>query len=407
MPQHALCLFEDDQVHGLEPLHFFHASWDLLCGTGTLAELLPKAYDADSILFSARKELTPLYAETPYQLTNELPAGSYLFINGRVMDPWSLADMIPRDGGKMLYYSGNTLVAARLEVKETISEDLYMFLTSQRGNIPTQDVTVPLAAHLWDYMKENGNRVTRDAAKQPRNNSGIVHATAVQENPSQIFIEKGSIIGPLVVLDATEGPIIIESGARIGAQSVLLGPVYIGQDVIVNPHSLIRKTSIGRTCKVGGEIAETIMMPFSNKQHDGHLGDAYIGSWVNLGAGTTNSNLKNTYSTVNVEIHGKKIDTGLQFAGCFLGDHVKTGIGTLLPTGTVIGPLTSIFGGGSVPKTLPALRWFDVHTGKNTPYDMEKALVTIEHTMARRSQTLTDGIRSYIRTFGTSEGTKK
>lgn len=402
MTRRTLCVFEDPQVHDLEPLHFFHASWDMLCGTGTLAELLPHAYGTDTILVSARTALAPFYAETPFPLAKTLPPGSYLFINGRIMDPWALAAAIPRDGDDTLYYDGDTLIAARFEIQKEVSGELYAFLAAQRTQVPVQNVTAPLAAHLWDYVEGNGNRITQDAAQRRMQNTGTVHATAVLENAAQISIGERSIIGPLVVLDATNGPIVIESGAHIGAHSTLFGPVYIGKDTIVNPHALIRETSIGHTCKVGGEISKSIMMPFSNKQHDGHLGDAYLGSWINLGAGTTNSNLKNTYSTVTVEILGEKIDTGLQFVGCFLGDYVKTGIGTMLPTGAVIGPVTSVFGGGSIPKTLPAFRWYDAHAGESIPYDIERALITIEHTMERRERKLTDGMRKFIKTLGVS-----
>jgi hypothetical protein len=137
------------------------------------------------------------------------------------------------------------------------------------------------------------------------------------------------------------------------------------------------------------------MHGYANKQHDGFLGDSYLAEWVNLGAGTTNSNLKNTYGTVRVEINGESIDTGRMFVGLIAGDHVKTGINSSLNTGTVVGPSSNIFGGGLPPRSIPAFAWGGA--AGMEPYDLERALAVAATVMARRNVAAGDAYRELFR----------
>ena len=134
---------------------------------------------------------------------------------------------------------------------------------------------------------------------------------------------KGEVeIHSMTVLNADAGPILLEDGVKIGPFAVIRGPAYLGANSKIAPHSLLKgSVSIGHTCKVGGEVSQTVIEPYTNKSHYGYLGTSYVGSWVNLGAGTTNSNLKNTYGTIRLEVDGEKLDTGLQFLGCVIGDY--------------------------------------------------------------------------------------
>jgi len=140
--------------------------------------------------------------------------------------------------------------------------------------------------------------------------------------------------------------------------SYLEGPLYLGEKCIIEPMTQIKGgCSIGPVCRLGGEVNSVIIQGWTNKVHDGHLGDAYLGQWVNLGAGTVNSNLKNNYSDIDVMVNGTKINTGSKHIGCFIGDYVKTAIGTRLNTGTVIGTGSNIAFKGFPPKTIQPFSW--------------------------------------------------
>ena len=169
------------------------------------------------------------------------------------------------------------------------------------------------------------------------------------------------------------------------SNSTIVGPVYIGKKCKVKCGAKIYEgTSIGQVCKVGGEIEETIIHEYSNKQHDGFLGHAYIGSWCNLGADTNNSDLKNNYGSVDVILDGEnKTDTGLTFVGLFMGDHSKTGIDTMFNTGTVVGFCSNVFGAGYLPKYISSFSWLEAKE-ENQIYKLEKAVDVAKKVMQRR-----------------------
>ena len=154
------------------------------------------------------------------------------------------------------------------------------------------------------------------------------------------FFESDSFISEYkikdVVINEEDGPVIIESTAKIEPYTILNGPVYIGSNVLIKSHSNISNSIIEHDCKIKGEVHSSIFQPFSNKAHDGFIGNSFIGSWTNLGAGTTTSNLKNNYSNVSVKWNGDLVDTESIFFGSVIGEHVKTSIGTNLNTRTII-----------------------------------------------------------------------
>jgi UDP-N-acetylglucosamine diphosphorylase/glucosamine-1-phosphate N-acetyltransferase len=164
----------------------------------------------------------------------------------------------------------------------------------------------------------------------------------------------------MVVIDATNGPVYIDEGAEIHPFTRIEGPCYIGPQSILLGAKCREGNSIGPVCRVGGEVEESILHGYTNKYHDGFLGHAYVGEWVNLGALTTNSDLKNDYSTVSVVLDGHEaIDTGSTKVGALIGDHTKTSIGTLLNTGAYVGAMALIAATGKpLPKFIPSFAWF-------------------------------------------------
>jgi UDP-N-acetylglucosamine diphosphorylase/glucosamine-1-phosphate N-acetyltransferase len=238
---------------------------------------------------------------------------------------------------------------------------------------------------VWDLVGDLASQLSDDIPLIGSTLSGASIENATVVGRKQIYCETGVRIEPFVILDATDGPILIRRGATISAFSRIVGPCYIGE----NSHIVgdaIRGCSIGDVCKVRGEIASTVMLGHSNKGHTGFVGSSYIGRWVNLGAGTTTSNLKNTYGAVQLWTPQGTRDTGLQFLGSLIGDHAKTGIGTMLTTGCVVGTGANIYGTQSTPKYIPPFSW-----GDSEPYarfESNKFIEVAERMMARRHVTL-------------------
>ncbi len=183
-------------------------------------------------------------------------------------------------------------------------------------------------------------------------------------------------------------PIVIGENTTICPNVTVTGPVFIGDGCIIQPGASIRgATSIGPVCKVGGEVEGSILHAYANKQHDGFLGHSYVGEWVNLGADTVNSDLKNTYGSVRVAVNGREVDTRQTFVGAFIGDHAKTGIGTRLPTGCVVGYASNLFVSQYAPKFTPSFTWL-TDAGPQRQ-DIDKAAAVAKTVMGRRKRELT------------------
>jgi UDP-N-acetylglucosamine diphosphorylase/glucosamine-1-phosphate N-acetyltransferase len=202
-------------------------------------------------------------------------------------------------------------------------------------------------------------------------------------NEKAVHLGSDSTIKPGTVLDAEEGPIFIGERVTIGPNATLIGPCYVGDGCMIRPNATIGEgTTIGPRCKVGGEIEGSIFQGYANKQHEGFLGHSYVAEWVNLGAGTFNSDLKNTYGTVRVPVNGIEVDSGQMFVGLTIGDHSKTGIGQMFPTGAVVGFGCNVANGALAPKYVPSFTWL---TNKGaSPYDLDRCIAVAKRVMARR-----------------------
>jgi UDP-N-acetylglucosamine diphosphorylase / glucose-1-phosphate thymidylyltransferase / UDP-N-acetylgalactosamine diphosphorylase / glucosamine-1-phosphate N-acetyltransferase / galactosamine-1-phosphate N-acetyltransferase len=200
-----------------------------------------------------------------------------------------------------------------------------------------------------------------------------------------------------VYFDTSGGPVLVRKGASIQAFTRIGGPCVIGAESIVGGDK-IASCSVGDVCKVHGEVSMSIFLGHANKGHDGFLGHSFLGRWANLGAGTITSNLKNTYGTVQLWTPAGEVDTGQQFLGTLFGDHAKTGIGTSLNTGTVIGAGANVYGSGMPPKMVPPFAW-----GERAPYStyrMDKFLEVAQRMMARRHVELSPRQTRLLRSAG-------
>jgi UDP-N-acetylglucosamine diphosphorylase/glucosamine-1-phosphate N-acetyltransferase len=235
---------------------------------------------------------------------------------------------------------------------------------------------------VWDFIAHLARMLNDDITAlivSDGQNGAAVPGSGSGAHP--VFAEDGATIEPQVYFDSASGPVLIRRGATVQAFTRVVGPCVIGGESIVGMDR-IAAASIGEHCRVHGELNTVVMLGHSNKAHDGFLGHSYLGRWVNLGAGTITSNLKNTYGTVQLWTpHGEK-DTNVQFLGTFFGDHAKTGIGMSLTTGSVIGAGANIYGSGPTPKAVPPFAW-----GEQPPYStykLEKFLEVARRAMSRR-----------------------
>jgi UDP-N-acetylglucosamine diphosphorylase/glucosamine-1-phosphate N-acetyltransferase len=219
---------------------------------------------------------------------------------------------------------------------------------------------------------------------------GVPDGCHVIGDPADVVILGGSV-EPGTVFDLRQGPVVVEQHAYVMSGSRLEGPLYVGPGTLVLG-GVIRASVIGPRCKVRGEIAEAVFLGYGNKQHEGFLGHSVIGRWVNLGAGTTTSDLKNTYGPVRVQLASGVVETGMQFLGSLIGDHAKTAIGTQLNTGTVVGVGANVFGAPRPPKLVPPFAWGD--TGERM--SREAFVKIVERVMPRRNVEVTDEVKRML-----------
>lgn len=238
--------------------------------------------------------------------------------------------------------------------------------------------------HVWDFIGHLPVMLSDDitALIANRTYKGSAIAGAAGGGSAHVaFAEDGATIEPHVYVDASAGPVLIRRGATIQAFTRLAGPCLVGPDSIVGVDR-VSGSSIGENCRVHGELSSSILLGHANKNHDGFVGHSYLGRWSNLGAGTITSNLKNTYGTVQLWTPVGERDTGLQFLGTLFGDHAKTGIGTSLTTGTVIGAGANVYGSVSPPKVVAPFAWGD--QPPYSTYRSEKFLEVARRVMSRR-----------------------
>jgi UDP-N-acetylglucosamine diphosphorylase/glucosamine-1-phosphate N-acetyltransferase len=245
---------------------------------------------------------------------------------------------------------------------------------------------------VWDFISQLSEQLTEDITRIAETVKSTAD-TVVALGSHGVMIESGAAIEPYVIFDATAGPILVRSGATISAFTRLVGPCFIGHDTSI-VGDRVANCSIGEKCKVRGEISSCVVLGHSNKGHTGFVGHSYLGRWVNLGAGTTTSNLKNTYGTVQLWTPGGLTDTRQQFLGTMFGDHVKTGIGTMLTTGTVLGAGANVYGAAAHPKLVAPFAW-----GDGEPYSqfqVEKFIDVAARMMQRRGVSMGESQRRHL-----------
>lgn len=378
-----IVLFEDEKVTQLYPVTVGKPAFSISCGSFRLAELLAE-FDVP-LQALVRPHLKAIVEADG--LACGLPAarsGRILFINARLAPSMALlrraGELIASDR-PLAVRRNQTVLLALLNAADCPAEPQ---LAPQQVNpslsaLPLATVEEDLAT--FDYPHD---LVRHHLATLADNLAHRLGRGQYEEIADGVFAAAGARLGPHTVTDTSEGPILLECDASVGPFCYLSGPAHLGVGARLIEHAAIKDAvAIGHTTKIGGEVEGSTIEPYTNKQHHGFLGHSYLGSWVNLGAGTCNSDLKNTYGFVNMEYQGQKVATGMQFIGAIVGDYAKTAINTGIFTGKTIGSCSMIY--GFVTTNVPSFVNYARSFGQVTEAPVEVMIATQARMFARRS----------------------
>ena len=374
----------------LKPLTYTRSSTDLEVGGATVFDHIQRGLESENfnvLVPEYLEEITEKNSEL-YELEREVnsrPEKDFLLYNSTVIPNEDIRENIEDlSVGEGLYYEDTFITGVVDEYPdfdevENIVEDL------ERVEISDEPI---ILEYPWDIARNNGELIERNFPGEEIN--GEISDEAVVTGDEGLYIGEGAEVRANATIDTSEGPVYIGSGTRVWPNSRIEGPVYIGEDskVGAGENAVIHEnTHIGDVARAGGELEDAVMNSFTNKYHYGFLGHAVVGSWVNFGAGTTNSDLKNTYGDVTVEhpVEGK-INAGLK-VGATLADHTKTDIQTGIYTGKQVGPVAKI--SGKVTGNVEPFTW--QNPGERVNYIPEKAVEHAERMMKRREEHLPDG----------------
>jgi UDP-N-acetylglucosamine diphosphorylase/glucosamine-1-phosphate N-acetyltransferase len=399
-------IFDDLRRENFFPLTLNRSTGDLRAGILKLRQKI-SAYlelEYDNLIIS--DELADLYQERhPDWQINSLKDGDTVFVNSRCKISEELAAEIRELETGHSLTSGTDILAARVDFiankisSETLGE-IFRDLKKKKSSSGL------FWENIWQIITENPLSIERDFQDffYDKDNYYETELGVTILNPYNVWIGDKTVISPGVVIDASKGPVVVDEEVTIMPNSVIMGPAFIGKGSVIKSGARIYEgSSIGPLCKIGGEVESTIFQGYSNKQHEGFLGHSYIGEWVNLGADTNNSDLKNNYKNVRVYYYPEKerVDTGYTFMGSILGDHVKTAINSTLNTGTVIGLGSNLIGNDLISGFIPSLKWG--RAADLMDYRIEKFLETAELVKARRGLQLTEVEKALLSSFNDLE----
>ncbi len=362
-----ILLFDGPQWETLLPISYTRPISELKLGYFSIKEKWERLSGA-KVLINCRKELSSSYKSTEKH--------SGLFINASFLPSKPLWEKISQlKDGEAISSKGEMIAFCS---DKTIGID-----DIQPEKNLEVDIELKQLNYYWDIFKALDDAIHLDfellgASTHP---SSELHAAEIIGD--DLFISEGVDISGAIINTKT-GPVILGKGAQVMEGVSIRGPLVLGDHSVLKMGAKIYgASSFGPHCKVGGEVSNSFIQGYSNKGHDGFLGNSVIGAWCNFGADTNVSNLKNNYSNVKVWDYKTEgyIDSGEQFCGLCMGDHAKTGINTMLNTGTVIGVSANVFGSGFPPKFIPSFSW----GGEKVEYDLEKALDTARRVMSRRN----------------------
>lgn len=380
-----LILFDNPTIRqNLLPFTFTRPVASIRVGILTIAEKWEKQLNLKA------SYSTEAYLNKKFVLHHE--ADNY-WINGAVCPNGELIAAIQQLKPGDALSKDNMILAVRTpddEVPEIIT-----------GSIKEFNSPFTLIDQVWKIYQNNGAQIREDFTliTKGRTSAPVMDPFTRIYNSDQVFIEAGVEIRA-ALLNADNGPIYLGKNSFVQEGALIRGPFALCEGSHVNMGAKVRgDTTVGPFSKIGGEVSNSVIFGYSNKAHDGFLGNSVIGEWCNLGADTNTSNLKNNYENIKLWNYAKGgfKDTGLMFCGLMLGDHSRCGINMMFNSGTVVGVSASIFGDGYPRNFIPSFAWGGA--AGFTTYQLTKALDTASKAMARRNVTLTEEDREILTTL--------
>jgi UDP-N-acetylglucosamine diphosphorylase/glucosamine-1-phosphate N-acetyltransferase len=372
-----------------------HASL-LRWGTKRLLDALTeKIPDATDVGLWGRQELSAVTKESTGKRYNERAYGSAFFVNARARPDEGLLALASRPGPFVALANG-ALVAGRFDAgglkAGAVAKERVVRLSKRLERVAMS--ADALFTGYWDLVQGNGLAIA-EQARHSQETLAMPRGVEVRGPAPNIMVDSGADLEGHITLDARLGPIIIESGASVESFSRLMGPCYIGRKARIHSALIGGGTSIFESCKIGGQVENSIILPYSNKAHHGYVGDSYVGSWVNLGAGCTFSNLKNTYGNVRLSISGRKFDSGMLKLGPVVGDMAKLSIGALVHAGHFVGVGAHVSGLAS--SDVPDFTYYDSGAHRKIELLLGSVIETQRRMMERRGLSLSRNEESLIR----------
>ncbi|HEV3162521.1 MAG TPA: putative sugar nucleotidyl transferase [Isosphaeraceae bacterium] len=395
-----LCLVEDEAVVDLEPLTLTRPAFALRLGCERLLDKMVRAFGINSQRGRwgaiVRPYLTEVVLEQePLIAVNDqawLAAGPAVVANARWVPPATF--VLPSETGSWVGFCEGQPACALVtsqDVQGLEINGISAWFEEVASEARCFDVGGEWIHRPWDLVTRNAEHINRDFTAGGRVGcAGTPRADVSLVGPAdRLFIHESVRIDPYTVFDTSGGPIVVEADAIIQPFTRVEGPCYIGRGTQLFRANLRGGVTLGPNCRIGGEVEASIVHGHSNKYHEGFLGHAYIGEWVNLGAITSNSDLRNDYDTVSVPLRGDPISTGQTKIGCFIGDHTRTGMGSMLNTGTAIGVMCNVLPAGFLlPKHIPSFT--AIVYGKVAPgFRLDRLFATARTVKERRGQSFT------------------
>ena len=397
-----VCVYEDEGIGRLSPLVDLRPAFDLRCGRRTLLEKLRLLYPQEEFHLWVRDGIAELVAEAHVDCRVNKPVRQgRLFISARAI----LGERISPRGQEAVLLAGDDVVGFRLCAECAVKMSSLGGLTA---TLAQEQVKAKVVKWPWNLADFNVIELERECRRHGRASAGrsrtskagtLPRGTVLVGPSARLTIAAGARLWPGAVVSTETGPVMIGRGAAVRPGSLVEGPCYIGPGTIIDGARVGPGCSFGPECRIGGEVEASVFQGFSNKHHEGFLGHSFVGEWVNLGAMTVNSDLKNAYQSVRVSYGGRQVDTGLLKVGCYIGDHVKTAIGSLLNTGVRVGTFANWFESGLSPKEIPAFAW-----GAGARWELADALVCARQVMLRRGIEMTSAYEKRLASLWGSRG---
>ena len=381
----SIVLRDPEDLDNLYPFSILHPSFELFSGCLHNFERWTLIAPDTKICFeSDHFRLSSFLLR--YNLSNPNYQENVLFIDGNVIPDFLLLEEIKEAILKNHHFNINFNFQGK-----SIAQ--FVRNTKKARDFINHNINVNRINYIWEVLDLNHNQIKFDIiliqSRFKRLANIINPFFGTHLVGSEIYIGDNVKIMPGVVLDSTDGAIVIDDDVQIMPNSVIIGPSYIGKKTIIKAVAKIYSNcSFGEYCKIGGELEATIFQGYSNKQHEGFLGHSFICEWVNFGADTNNSDLKNTYSNIIMRLPGKRVPTDKMFIGLMAGDHTKTAINSQFTTGTTCGIHCNLFDSGFFPSQIPSYTWGG--KGNSRTYNFEQALDTASKMMARRNRSLNE-----------------